>query len=229
MYHCVNCPKGFEFVDRTEPCSGCKAGRYQDKSACGYQTLSSCAGPGVQCKECVQGKAAPSASEKCEKCEAGFFQELTSSVEWGGRVSRDVDGGIVTQCKACTAGLYFTSATHACETCTGGKYQDENTRKSAVCKTCTKGTDAPQPSEKCANCPTGRYQPLARSVTYGCTAMSMLEACEPRVGSNGDGKAGDSRVGVKLFNGTCCRGSPLAVDNVLVDQCMKSETGTEQV
>ena len=97
------------------------------------------------------------------------------------------------------------------------------------CKTCSKGTDAPDAFLPCKHCEAGRYQNLAESVTYGCKPLTELTCKDETAGNKGDGEGPGGVVVVKMFNGPCCKGSPLTLVNIPVTDCLLSETGTEMV
>ena len=231
---CVSCESGKKYVAIDEPCLNCQSGLYQEHpSLSAVETVcencephlhksdrpKSCKTcvehslhPFVACKTCRIGRAPPDDRTKCEKCLVGRYQELAKANVWG--------------CKTCPTGYQHVGEKISCDTCKQGLYQDSNDAVGVACKSCSFGKDAPNKHTACANCATGRFQDLEVSVTYGCS--EIITECEEGDGmSLTDGQDVEpGMMTIRLFEGTCCSGVPLSTENLHLDRCMLSNTGS---
>ena len=171
---CSECVKGKQFTSKTEACTICLAGTYQDQNnaapaVCGdcpagrylIDTATSEAEHDAQtdCLFCDKGKQFTSMTTSCTICDAGMYQDQQDTP--------------LTVCKSCPTGFQSTNSTY-CSECVNGQYQNEE--KQISCKTCLEGTFALDlRSVKCHDCAAGLYQDQAPAIAYRCQSCGKGE------------------------------------------------------
>ena len=171
---CSECVKGKQFTSKTEACTICLAGTYQDQNNAAPAVCDDCpAGrylidtatseaehdAQTDCLFCDKGKQFTSMTTSCTICDAGMYQDQQDTP--------------LTVCKSCPTGFQSTNSTY-CSECVNGQYQNEETQIS--CKTCSKGTFATDlRSVNCQDCAAGLYQDQAPAIAYRCQSCGKGE------------------------------------------------------
>ena len=149
MSLCLYCPKGNEFVSKTEMCSVCKAGHYQD------QELQ----PSVACQLCPTGRYLTDAGvgmEEHDEITDCFF--CNKGEEYHNRMSA---------CSVCQVGQWQDSSNQSsatCQNCPSGQNIEDNgifaVNHDAVLK--------------CSGCLPGQYLPLPVTDLLGCVGIALF-------------------------------------------------------
>ena len=171
---CLFCDKGKQFTSKTEACTICLAGTYQDQNNAAPAVCDDCpAGrylidtatseaehdAQTDCLFCDKGKQFTSMTTSCTICDAGMYQDQQDTP--------------LTVCKSCPTGFQSTNSTY-CSECVNGQYQNEE--KQISCKTCSKGKFATDlRSVKCHDCAAGLYQDQAPAIAYRCQSCGKGE------------------------------------------------------